>query len=53
MLIVTGHNRRDGSFVPDRPMPEPCLACGEVPEKLLVVVEELVGSNGKVIPYDD
>jgi hypothetical protein len=53
MLIVTGHNRRDGTFIPDRPPPERCGLCGEVPEKLLVIVEELVGSDGKVIPYDD
>jgi hypothetical protein len=53
MLIVTGHNRRDGTFVPDSPRPEPCVVCGEVPEELLVSVEELVGSDGKIMPYDD
>jgi hypothetical protein len=29
------------------------VACGEIPEEVLAIVEELVGSDGKVIPYDD
>jgi hypothetical protein len=53
LALVTGRQRRDGTFVPDRPPPEPCAACGQIPEEVLVVVEELVDNDGKVIPYDD
>jgi hypothetical protein len=51
--MVIGHKRRDGTFVPDGPLPEPCPACGQISGKLLVIVKELVGSDGIVIPYDD
>jgi hypothetical protein len=53
VLLVAGHKRRDGTFVADRPAPPPCPACGDTPEKLLVVVEELVGSDGSVLAWDD
>ena len=28
---------------PDRPLPEPCPACGQIPETILRVTEEIVG----------
>jgi hypothetical protein len=53
VVIVAGHNGRHGTFVPDRPPPEPCAICGEVPEKLLVIVEGLVSSDGRVLAWED
>jgi hypothetical protein len=53
VLLLTGHYRGDGTFAPDNRLPEPCPACGETPEPLCVVVEQIVGSDGNVIPWED
>jgi hypothetical protein len=48
VVLRTAHKAPDGSVVPDEPEPEPCPSCGEAPEQLIVVINEVVASRNEI-----
>jgi hypothetical protein len=41
-VLVSAEQLPDGTTVPIEPLPPPCERCGEVPELVVLVVEEIV-----------
>jgi hypothetical protein len=46
--LITAQQAPDGTVVLNDPEPEPCPSCGEVPEHIIVVIEEVVASHDEV-----
>ena len=41
-VLITAQRAPDGTVALNDPEPEPCPSCGEVPEHIIVVIQEVV-----------
>jgi hypothetical protein len=48
VVLITARKAADGTVVLDEPEPEPCPSCGEAPEQIIVVINEVVASRNEI-----
>jgi hypothetical protein len=41
-VLLSGRNLPDGTMVPDEELPPRCNRCGEIPERVVLIVETVV-----------
>jgi hypothetical protein len=47
-MVLSAHEQADGTVVSSDPEPEPCARCGQVPERIVQIVEVVVTSHDEV-----